>query len=124
MEWSFETGGPVFSSPAVADVDGDGSLEVVVGSLDNRTYCLDGATGREEWSFETGDAVVSSPAAADVDGDGLPEIVAASRRGVVRCLGVVGRTLDPVVGVSIPIAAALAAWATVRLGRRARRERG
>ena len=53
--WSYETGGEVYSSPAVS-----GGV-VYVGS-DNRVYALDGSTGERIWRYETGDVVISSPA--------------------------------------------------------------
>jgi outer membrane protein assembly factor BamB len=59
VKWAFQTGGWVFSSPAV--VDGD----VYVGSRDENVYALDAATGREQWIFQTQGAVSSSPAVAD-----------------------------------------------------------
>ena len=40
-KWSFKTGHSVRSSPAIADVDGDGQLEVIIGSCDDNVYCLD-----------------------------------------------------------------------------------
>ena len=54
--WKFATGGPVESSPAVAD-------EIVYfGSGDGRLYAADLATGREIWHFDVGAAVDGSPA--------------------------------------------------------------
>ena len=55
--WEFETGGEVWSSPAVG---ADGT--VYVGSEDNKVYALDGKTGIKKWEFVTGGAVLSSPA--------------------------------------------------------------
>jgi len=54
--WRFETGAPVFSSPAV--VGG----KVYVGSNDGNLYCLDGTTGEKAWQYTTGDDVQTSPA--------------------------------------------------------------
>jgi outer membrane protein assembly factor BamB len=58
-QWRFETGGPVYSWPAV--VDGT----VYVGSLDGNVYGLDAESGSEEWRFATGEEVQSSPAVVD-----------------------------------------------------------
>ena len=52
--WEFETGGDVFSSPAIGS---DGT--VYFGSLDNKLYAL---WQDWEWEFETGGWVRSSPA--------------------------------------------------------------
>ncbi len=38
--WSYETGDKVWSSPSLGDIDGDGRLEVVVGSVDYKIYAL------------------------------------------------------------------------------------
>jgi hypothetical protein len=43
--WSVFTRGLVESSAAVGDVDGDGVLEVVVGSYDGNLYAYHGRTG-------------------------------------------------------------------------------
>jgi outer membrane protein assembly factor BamB len=85
-EWSYKTGGNVISSPCVADVDGDGKLEVLVGSFDHNVYCLNGATGAKIWSYATGDWVESSPCVADVDGDGKLEVLVGSYDYNVYCL--------------------------------------
>ena len=36
VEWSYTTAGEVHSSPAVADLDNDGRLEILIGSDDFR----------------------------------------------------------------------------------------
>ena len=53
--WSYATGGPVHSSPTVAE----GVL--YVGSMDGYLYALDAATGELRWRYETGHGFISSP---------------------------------------------------------------
>jgi LruC domain-containing protein/uncharacterized repeat protein (TIGR01451 family) len=54
------------SSPRIADVDGDGSLEIIVGSTDKKLYVFN-SNGALRWSYTTGDLVFSTPAGADFD---------------------------------------------------------
>jgi hypothetical protein len=93
-EWNYTTGSGVFSSPCVADVDGDGQLEVLVGSYDGNVYCLS-RTGTKEWNYTTGSGVFSSPCVVDVDGDGQLEVLIGSDDGNVYCLAVVGAPYAP-----------------------------
>jgi outer membrane protein assembly factor BamB len=55
QRWSFETGGPVRSSPAVFHD------RVIVGSDDHGVYAIDIETGDVVWDFETGDRVRAPP---------------------------------------------------------------
>jgi len=81
--WEYETGDNVCSSPAIADVNGDGKLDVIVGSDDNKVYALSGENGQLLWSFQTGSDVYSSPAIGDIDRDGLLDIVIGSVDGKI-----------------------------------------
>ncbi|MFQ5558073.1 MAG: FG-GAP-like repeat-containing protein, partial [Acidimicrobiales bacterium] len=91
----------VDSSPAVADLDGDGTAEVIVGlgstwrsGQNGSLLVLDGPSGAIEWRWAGGrdrdtipantgvpdgwcDGVFTTPAVADVDGDGSLDIVFA-----------------------------------------------
>ena len=49
------------SNPAIGDVDGDGSMEIVVGSLDRKVYVVCGTTGRVERSIGTEAEIFGSP---------------------------------------------------------------
>lgn len=81
-EWTYGTGQGCLSQPIVADLDQDGTPEVVFNLLPNffnppgHLTVLDGVTGALEW--ERSDAQIaygSPPAVGDIDGDGAAEIV-------------------------------------------------
>ena len=90
MQWKFYTGttGESHSSPAFADVDNDGEVEVIIGSgvPTHKLFCLSGSDGDEEWSFTAGDYIFSSPAIVDVDSDGQLEVIFGSSDDIVYCL--------------------------------------
>ena len=54
-KWTFQTDGPVESSPTVV-----GGV-LYISSDDNSVYALDVQAGKQLWAFPTGDVVVSSP---------------------------------------------------------------
>ncbi len=80
IEWttSFTTGSIYGVTPTVADINGDGDLEVIVaggGFLSTNTVVVvDGSTGVLEWTAETA-TQISLPVTADLDRDGASEII-------------------------------------------------
>jgi len=72
----------IASSPALADVDNDGKLEIAVGADDGKIYLIkvtaDGPTLMSGYPVSTEYMVRSSPIFADIDGDGRYEIVVGS----------------------------------------------
>lgn len=90
---------------ALADLEGDGAAEILVGA-----HVFDGATGVERWEGTEGEAryraysqVGSQSFALDLDGDGLQEVIAGSAiygfDGRLRC------TIDPGLPDGFPAAA-------------------
>jgi len=76
------SGGEIFSSPSIGDVDGDGFIEIVFPAENDSLYVLNHDGSRHpDWPiFFKNDnwALAPSAALADVTGDGHPEIFAAS----------------------------------------------
>lgn len=73
----------IYASPALADLSGDGRLDVVFGAADQRVYAIDGR-GRDlpGWPVLARDTpdgyvgkILSSPAIGDLNGDGRPDVV-------------------------------------------------
>ncbi|HMO11848.1 MAG TPA: FG-GAP-like repeat-containing protein, partial [Actinotalea sp.] len=84
----FLRGQVVWSSPALADLNGDGAQDVVVGSggywgePNGRVVtALNGKTGTVLWQAATPARVVGSPSLADVTGDGKPDVFVVTHGG-------------------------------------------
>jgi outer membrane protein assembly factor BamB len=74
----YEIPGDVFSSPCLIDHD----MIIVVGSINNAVYALEGSSGNVRWKFETGGEVWSSPS---YNGN---EIFIGSDEGFLSCLDI------------------------------------
>ena len=55
-KWAFKTGGPIVTSPAIADG------VVYIASLDGHLYAVDQESGKEKWNFKSRMPIASSPA--------------------------------------------------------------
>ena len=86
IRWSFSLGAfakkekfwtmsnTVFSTPALADTDGDGKMEIGFGSFDRNVYLLN-YDGSVRWYYNAADSVWSSPIFVNVDSDPALEMV-------------------------------------------------
>lgn len=75
-------GWTIVTGPVVADVDGDGSSEVLLGTSGNvlHAYREDGSEP-DGWPKPTEGWLLAAPAVGDIDGDGRREVVAVTRDG-------------------------------------------
>ncbi len=81
-DWNLDSG--IFAAPVLADLDGDGDLEIIVAALDSHLYVWhhDG-TAMTGWPVLLSDGeqrtrIVGTPSVGDIDGDGALEIVVSS----------------------------------------------
>ncbi len=89
------------SSPAAADLDGDGVPEIIAASWDDSTVAVWHANGTilPGWPRKGGAPFWSTPAVGDIDGDGAPEIVVGSNTNKLYAWHVNGTPLRGTSGV-------------------------
>lgn len=64
----------VVTSPALADTDGNGQMEIGFGGFDRKIYLFN-ADGSVRWYYNAADTVWSSPAFVDINGNGRLEMI-------------------------------------------------
>lgn len=87
QSWSAKFGGMgTFSSPRIADLNGDGTGDVVLGAgreefkaCDSAILALDGATGKLLWHVAAKDQMFGSPSFMHINGDRTVDVLISGR---------------------------------------------
>jgi hypothetical protein len=82
LAWSDTLDGITADSPALADVEGNGQLEVVEGTQAGTIYVLNGTNGGVVWSAATSGQVFGSPVTADLTGAGYQDVIVPTTNGI------------------------------------------
>jgi len=107
LERDITVGGSAFPSPALADVNGDGRADVVIGTSTQTgtgggyVVAVDGLTGGQIWKVpaRTGVAedIIGGVSAADLNGDGKQDVLVPAGSGVYIHDGATG---DVIAGIN------------------------
>jgi pSer/pThr/pTyr-binding forkhead associated (FHA) protein len=81
------------STPALADINGDQFLDVIVADAQGFILALDGQEGKKIFEAQMADRVLAPPITGDLTGDGSSEVVVASNSGRVLAVDGQGRIL-------------------------------
>lgn len=78
--------------PTIADIDGDGKQEILVGNENGTLYCID-PTGKARWKYDCGGSLKASCIISDINADGKKEILVGSTSGSLIVLNNKGEKL-------------------------------
>jgi len=111
VRWRYRTvahNNPIDATLALADLNGDGALEILFCDITGYVYALT-AGGAEYWVSKMENGAYAAPAVGDVDGDGRPEVLVGSNDGYLYCFDAEGNlkwrfAALPLIGTSPAIA--------------------
>ncbi len=87
LQWSTPLDGDTFSSPALSDVLGNGSLQVVEGTdrtvFGGSVWVLNAATGQKIWEVSGINRVIGSVVTADLGGAGHDDVIVPTIAGTL-----------------------------------------
>jgi len=86
-----------YGSPAIADLNDDGTFDVVAGDMDGRMYIWNGSNGQlfSGWPITLSQSIASSPALANLaESTSLPEIVFGSDENKVYAYHIDGTLVE------------------------------
>ena len=100
LKWSRDTGGYTLASPTLADFNGDGVLDVGIGTFEGpnpgRVFAMRGSDGGDLTGFPRasgGGVVLGSIATADLNGDGGQDLIVPTGGGIFAYNGRTGASL-------------------------------
>ena len=86
VQWTFDPPlGNVDSSPAVADLNGDGKDDIVVTTTAGMTLAID-SSGRQIWMSGVQIPISIPPTVVDLMEDSTPEVLVVNQSGRLYCL--------------------------------------
>jgi hypothetical protein len=84
----------VYAPPTLADVDGDGTLDVIVGTTAGNVHVISGVNGAPARGWpQTMSSIEAQVVAVDVDADGDVDLIACDTRGRVAAFSASGEKL-------------------------------
>ena len=72
---------PIYSTPAIADVNDDSRLDFVFGNTLGDVYAIDGATGKKIYHFDSGGSILASVNFVQLEKQKAPAAIVANNKG-------------------------------------------